>query len=559
MSCSLLMRDSDYNYVRNEDNNKYKGSSGWYLIPCSSCKIKEGPNDAGVDKGCSQAQLPEGPGEFKGAVFTIENTIPVWLEDNTVWRSPNEDFMRETKKGKWLAFYMRPPPSRQSASTPTTAPAPWDHRRVDTIFFRWRAAPTNRLTCPRLASLGRFGHAGVPTPQTARPAQVRRDDRGADQLKELRLGRRRLILEVQVRSGLATRGRSASDPGTLLVPFARYIRLSANSHSMRRDRFKSAETIELQIGLKNYEAEPALDLTKLGSAVDRGRRASAVPRPRRCRRQAVVPGTVLSPQPLLNPSINRASCQLRRSLCVNPVRWQRRLKHTTDIGRSWNDATTPTDPNIFRTPVLVFHLKNADWIICVWQDRAKIFDNIVGFSEYLTSSHKCTVLDWTTDSVFLHLTMLNTPKLEWGNVMKADSNGAYHSVSQDFVSCNGDDFVDFEKLVVLEGIAVVNRALRPARHAMYSSPSIVGPMMAVGNVGEKLAPYVDSDPFLSRDGDFAWEKSPTDRVNYFLNEGMKRNERVFVTNDKMRVESIVTVTGDASRKFVLFGHYAHTR
>ncbi|EJD44248.1 hypothetical protein AURDEDRAFT_125285 [Auricularia subglabra TFB-10046 SS5] len=93
---------------------------------------------------------------------------------------------------------------------------------------------------------------------------------------------------------------------------------------------------------------------------------------------------------------------------------------------------------------------------------------------------------------------------------------------------------------------------------MYSSPSIVGPMMAVGNVGEKLAPYVDSDPFLSRDGDFAWEKSPTDRVNYFLNEGMKRNERVFVTNDKMRVESIVTVTGDASRKFVLFGHYAHT-
>jgi hypothetical protein len=38
--------------------------------------------------------------------------------------------------------------------------------------------------------------------------------------------------------------------------------------------------------------------------------------------------------------------------------------------------------------------------------------------------------------------------------------------------------------------------------ATYSSPSVVGLMMAVGNVGEKLAPYTESDTFLSRDAGF---------------------------------------------------------
>ena len=31
-------------------------------------------------------------------------------------------------------------------------------------------------------------------------------------------------------------------------------------------------------------------------------------------------------------------------------------------------------------------------------------------------------------------------------------------------------------------------------------------MLAVGNVGEELAPYTDSDIFLTRDGGFTWEE-----------------------------------------------------
>ena len=42
--------------------------------------------------------------------------------------------------------------------------------------------------------------------------------------------------------------------------------------------------------------------------------------------------------------------------------------------------------------------------------------------------------------------------------------------------------------------------------ATFSSPSVVGLNMAVGNVDEKLAPYDESDTFLSRDAGFTWEE-----------------------------------------------------
>lgn len=99
-------------------------------------------------------------------------------------------------------------------------------------------------------------------------------------------------------------------------------------------------------------------------------------------------------------------------------------------------------------------------------------------------------------------------------------------------------------------------------------------MLAVGNVGEALAPYTDSDIFLTRDGGFTWEEvhkdahmweygdqgsilvlvndeEPTDHVSYTLNEGLSWQDYNF--GQRIRVKSIVTVPMDTSRKFVLFG------
>jgi hypothetical protein len=101
--------------------------------------------------------------------------------------------------------------------------------------------------------------------------------------------------------------------------------------------------------------------------------------------------------------------------------------------------------------------------------------------------------------------------------------------------------------------------------------------MAVGNVGDALAPYAESDTFLSRDGGFTWEEvhkgahlwkfgdsgsvimivndeEPTDHVLFTTDEGLTWREFKFTT-EKIRVMDIMTVPEDASRKFILLGRY----
>ncbi len=104
--------------------------------------------------------------------------------------------------------------------------------------------------------------------------------------------------------------------------------------------------------------------------------------------------------------------------------------------------------------------------------------------------------------------------------------------------------------------------------------------MAVGNVGEKLVPYAESDTFLSRDAGFTWEEvhkdahlwefgdsgsilvmandeEPTDHVLFTTDEGLNWREYKF-SDEKIRVRSIVTVPSDTSRRFILIGTYARS-
>ncbi|GAA6008486.1 vacuolar protein sorting/targeting protein 10 [Rhodotorula paludigena] len=241
-----------------------------------------------------------------------------------------------------------------------------------------------------------------------------------------------------------------------------------------------------------------------------------------------------------------------------------------------------------------------------------------------------TVLESTTDSVFLHVTTHADIGSEWGTVFKSNSNGTYYTPSLENVNRNTAGFVDFEKMIGLDGIAVINVVSNPEEAALssnkklqtrithndggrwkpmnppkvdalgqsypcsgtscalhihgyterrdpratYSSPTAVGLMLAVGNVGEHLASYVDSDTFLTRDGGFTWEEvhkdahmweygdqgsilviandeEATNHVTYTLNEGLSWQDYSF--GEPIRVRSIVTVPQDTSRKFILFG------
>src|ERR1700731_3918093 len=105
--------------------------------------------------------------------------------------------------------------------------------------------------------------------------------------------------------------------------------------------------------------------------------------------------------------------------------------------------------------------------------------------------------------------------------------------------------------------------------------------MAVGNVGETLSPYTESDTFISRDAGFTWEEvhkdahlfefgdsgsilvmandeEPTDHVLYSTDEGLTWQEYQF-SAQKMRIKAIVTVPSDTSRRFILIGNYARSK
>jgi hypothetical protein len=241
-----------------------------------------------------------------------------------------------------------------------------------------------------------------------------------------------------------------------------------------------------------------------------------------------------------------------------------------------------------------------------------------------------TILESSTDAVFLHVTMNAEANKEWGSIFKSNSNGTYYGLSIEHVNRNAAGYVDFEKMIGLDGIALINVVANPSEaqisgkkkiqtrithndggtwkplnppakdslgqeydcrsvacsmqihgyterrdpKATYSSPSAVGLMLAVGNVGEELAPYTDSDIFLTRDGGFTWEEihkdahmwefgdsgsiivivndeEATDHVLYTLDEGLTWQSHSFGTT--LRVQTIQTVPDDTSRRFLLIG------
>ena len=67
-----------------------------------------------------------------------------------------------------------------------------------------------------------------------------------------------------------------------------------------------------------------------------------------------------------------------------------------------------------------------------------------------------TILESSTMSVFLHVTTSERPRPYWGSILKSNSNGTYFGVSVDYVNRNVNGYVDFEKVIGLDGIALIN-------------------------------------------------------------------------------------------------------
>lgn len=77
-----------------------------------------------------------------------------------------------------------------------------------------------------------------------------------------------------------------------------------------------------------------------------------------------------------------------------------------------------------------------------------------------------TVLESSTDSVFLHVTTHSLLGSEWGSLFKSNSNGTYYGLSLDHVNRNAKGYVDFEKMLGLDGIALMNTVSNPEEAAI---------------------------------------------------------------------------------------------
>ncbi|KAL9124886.1 MAG: hypothetical protein Q9217_005836 [Psora testacea] len=255
-------------------------------------------------------------------------------------------------------------------------------------------------------------------------------------------------------------------------------------------------------------------------------------------------------------------------------------------------------------------------------------------SFHVDSQKAYTVLDSSTHAVFLHVTVNNLEDSEYGSIIKSNSNGTSYVMSLNGVNRNRRGYVDFEKMLGLEGVILVNvvantdeadenksKRLRtlithndgaqwvpiraPAKdaegskygcdtsntdqcslhlhsyterrdpRATFSSPSAIGLMMGVGNVGGELSPKAEADTFITRDGGVEWhavrkgnymweygdqgsiivivpEEVATKSVLYTLNEGQEWLEYQFADTD-YHIASISTVPSDKSRNFILWG------
>ncbi|KTW26839.1 uncharacterized protein T551_03301 [Pneumocystis jirovecii RU7] len=248
------------------------------------------------------------------------------------------------------------------------------------------------------------------------------------------------------------------------------------------------------------------------------------------------------------------------------------------------------------------------------------------------SGEAYTILDSTTGTIFLHITTSNYKGIEWGSILKSNSNGTNFVKLLDFVNRDSDGFVDFERLKGLEGIILTNVVVNsndvikgapkhiktlityndggewvyltpPEKDSngdkycsgklekcslnlhgytervdfrnTFSSDKVPGLDFAVGNVGEYLDNYLNSNTFMTKDGGITWkevQKGPymwkfgdqgsillltkdkyfSDHFYYSLDMGNTWQIVYFPSKESFLVYDITTVYSDTSRKFVLF-------
>jgi hypothetical protein len=241
-------------------------------------------------------------------------------------------------------------------------------------------------------------------------------------------------------------------------------------------------------------------------------------------------------------------------------------------------------------------------------------------------------LDSSTHSVFLLVTTEPSKNYKYGTLIKSNSNGTSYVLSLSNINQDAGGYVDFEKTLGIEGVALANIVAnaetavkdgvkklktkithndgadwaflpppekdiegnafecatasdkcslhihgfteRDVKSHTYSSPSAVGLMLGIGNVGGYLTNKTEADTFISTDAGVTWNQAmkgaymwefgdqgslivlvkaneETNEVYYSRNEGIRWDPYKF-SDEPLDIHEITTVPSDNSRNFVLW-------
>lgn len=267
----------------------------------------------------------------------------------------------------------------------------------------------------------------------------------------------------------------------------------------------------------------------------------------------------------------------------------------------------------------------------------KKFDKIIfphNFKE--THTGRYTVLNSANHAVNLFIETSGKEGHKFGSIMRSNSNGTTYVLSASHVNSNKVTFTDFESIAGLEGVSVINVVSNPdssdkkalqtkishndgADWGFLQSPakdpegksysctgnsgscalhfhhyteredkgkgfaveSAVGFMVGVGNVGPHLGDIKDADTFISSDAGLTWksvkkgqwavqygdqgsiivlvqrathnDKVKTKTLAYSLDNGQSWNDYEF-SEKELTITDITTVSAGTSRSFLLWGH-----
>ena len=187
-----------------------------------------------------------------------------------------------------------------------------------------------------------------------------------------------------------------------------------------------------------------------------------------------------------------------------------------------------------------------------------------------------TVLDSSTHAVNLFVVTEDSQNHRYGSILKSNSNGTSYVLSASGVNCNDAYYVDFEKMLGLEGIVLINVVQNPTSdseskrlqtkishndgsqwaflpppktdvdgkaydchskngdencalhihgyseridHARtYSSESAVGLMFGLGHVGPVLGDIEEADTFMTTDGGRTWKNVKKGRWTWSIGD-----------------------------------------